>query len=161
MKAAIRLRIRWIVRLMIRLMVRWMVRFMGMLFLSFWVIAVFHQSVRAGEIRVYTLDECVKEALRNNWELKAKKEQIDQAEYVKNQARAEFLPKLSTSYGYKRYGLNQEIFTSRGPFEMGSKNNYQWITISFTEIEIARHIPRLPFPKAARIPILPVCRGQF
>ena len=104
-----------------------MVRFMGMLFLSFWVIALFHQSVRAGEIRVYTLDECVKEALSNNWELKAKKEQIDQAEYVKNQARAEFLPKLSTSYGYKRYGLNQEIFTSRGPFEMGSKNNYQWI----------------------------------
>ncbi len=127
MKEAIRLRIRWIVRLLIRLMVRWMVRFMGMLFLSFWVIALFHQSVRAGEIRVYTLDECVKEALRNNWELKAKKEQIDQAEYVKNQARAEFLPKLSTSYGYKRYGLNQEIFTSRGPFEMGSKNNYQWI----------------------------------
>ena len=45
--------------------------------------------------KVYTLQGCVKEALANNWKLKAKKEQIDQAEYVKNQARADFLPKLS------------------------------------------------------------------
>ena len=102
------------------------VGFIGMWVLGFLAVTLFHQSVLAEEIKVYTLDGCVKEALANNWKLKAKKEQLDQAEYVKNQARAEFLPKLSTTYGYKRYGLNQEIFTSRGPFETGSKNNYQW-----------------------------------
>jgi outer membrane protein len=102
------------------------VRFIGMWFLCFLAVALFKQSAPAAEKKVYTLDACVKEALVNNWKLKAKKEQIDQAKYVKNKARAEFLPKLSTSYGYKRYGLNQEIFTSRGTFDTGSKNNYQW-----------------------------------
>jgi outer membrane protein len=82
--------------------------------------------------KVYTLEQCVKEALANNWKLKAKKEQIDQAEYVKNQARADFLPKLSTSYGYKRYGMDQEVFFKGipgmpgGPIEVGTQNNYEW-----------------------------------
>ena len=96
------------------------------LFLS--AIFLFFQEVKAGEKKVYTLDECVKEALANNWKLKAKKEQINQAEYVKNQARANLLPRLSTSYGYKRFGMNQEVFFSglSRPFEVGSQNNYQW-----------------------------------
>jgi len=79
--------------------------------------------------KVYTLEQCVKEALANNWKLKAKKEQINQAGYVKNQARADFLPKLSTSYGYKRYGTNQEFFIKGmpgGPLEVGTQNNYEW-----------------------------------
>jgi len=83
----------------------------------------------AAEKKVYTLEQCVKEALANNWKLKAKKEQINQAEYVKNQARADFLPKLSTSYGYKRYGMDQEAFfkdVPGSPFKVGSTNNYQW-----------------------------------
>ena len=79
------------------------VGFIGMWFLCFLAVALFHQSALAEEIKVYTLDGCVKEALANNWKLKAKKEQVDQAEYVKNQARAEFHPKLRTAYGYKRY----------------------------------------------------------
>ena len=108
MKDAIRLRIRWIVRLMIR--------FMGMLFLSFWVIAFFHQSVPAGEIRVYTLDECVKEALRNNWELKAKKEQIDQAEYVKNQARARVPAQVEHLLRLQEVRLKSGNLYQQGPF---------------------------------------------
>lgn len=82
----------------------------------------------AKEKKVYTLEQCVKEALTNNWKLKAKKEQINQAEYVKNQARADFLPKLSTTYGYKRYGMEQEVFFSGlgGPLEIGTQNNYEW-----------------------------------
>ena len=82
----------------------------------------------AEEKKVFTLEMCVKEALANNWKLKAKKEQITQAEYVKNQARADFLPKLSTSYGYKRYGMQQEVFFTGlgGPLEIGSQNNYRW-----------------------------------
>lgn len=76
--------------------------------------------------KVYTLDECVKEALENNWKLKAKKEIIDQAQYVKNQARADFLPKLSTSYGYARYGWKNMLRTAAFNTEIGSLNNYQW-----------------------------------
>jgi len=81
----------------------------------------------AADKKVYTLDECVKEALDNNWKLKAKKETIDQAGYVKNQARADFLPKLSTSYGYQRDGFRREVFLGPGiPVKVGAHNNYQW-----------------------------------
>ncbi len=80
----------------------------------------------AADKKVYTLDQCVKEALANNWRLKAKKETIDQAEYVKNQARADFLPKLSTSYGYTRYGWKNMLTTEAFNTEIGSLNNYQW-----------------------------------
>lgn len=97
---------------------------------SFVLLALyFSGGALAKEKKVYTLDECVKEALANNWKLKAKKEQINQAEYVKNQARADFLPKLSTSYGYKRFGSNQEFFAKGLPggfLEMGALNNYEW-----------------------------------
>ena len=94
--------------------------------LCFPLILTLPEQALAAEKKVYTLDECVKEALKNNWKLKAKKEQINQSEYVKNQARAGFLPKLSTSYGYRRLGSDQEIFTSMGSFNVGSQNNYQW-----------------------------------
>ncbi len=83
-------------------------------------------EISAAETKVYTLEQCVEEALANNWKLKAKKEQMNQAKFVKNQARADFLPKLSTSYGYKHYGFKQEFFTSMGPFEVGSQDNYEW-----------------------------------
>jgi outer membrane protein len=107
------------------------VRFIGMWFLGPLVATLIHQGTPASGRQVYTLDECVREALANNWKLKAKKETIDQAEYAKNQARAEFLPRLSTSYGYRRLDRKQEVFLSGltgrfGPIEMGSLNNYQW-----------------------------------
>ncbi|MDZ7699767.1 MAG: TolC family protein [Deltaproteobacteria bacterium] len=60
----------------------------------------------AEETKVYTLQESIDEALANNWKLRAKEEKIYQSRYIKNQARAEFLPKLSTSYGYRRDGWN-------------------------------------------------------
>ena len=80
----------------------------------------------AADKKVYTLDECVKEALANNWKLKAKKETIDQAKYAKNQARAEFLPKLSTSYGYTRFGSSRTTEIQGSTYDVGSLNNYQW-----------------------------------
>jgi len=80
----------------------------------------------AQDKKVYTLDEAVKEALANNWQLKAKEEKIDQATYVKNQARAEFLPKLSTSYGYTRYGSLRTTEIQGNTYEVGSLNNYEW-----------------------------------
>ena len=89
----------------------------------------FSTGALAEEKKVYTLERCVKEALENNWKLRAKKEQINQAEYVKKQARADFLPKLRTTYGYKRYGFDQEVFFSGVPgnsFSVGTLNNYEW-----------------------------------
>jgi len=76
--------------------------------------------------KLYTLDEAVKEALANNWQLKAKEERVNQATYAKNQARAEFLPKLSTSYGYTRYGSLRTTDINGNSYEIGALNNYQW-----------------------------------
>jgi len=87
----------------------------------------------AQEKKVYTLEASIAEALENNWSLKAKKEKIDQAGNVRKQARAEFLPKLSTTYGYTRLS---EVYKS-APVSLGlagtipgrdqnSRDNYQW-----------------------------------
>ena len=89
-------------------------------------LAFFPGGGLAADKKIYTLDQCVKEALANNWRLKAKKETIDQAQYVKNQARADFLPKLSTSYSYARYGWKNSLRTEAFNLEVGSLNNYQW-----------------------------------
>ena len=96
----------------------------GVLFVLFLVF--FPRGGLAEDKKIYTLDQCVKEALANNWKLKAKKETIDQAQYAKNQARAEFLPKLSTSYSYARYGWRNQLRTEAFNTEIGSLNNYQW-----------------------------------
>lgn len=89
-------------------------------------VLLFPEFGLAGEKKVYTMDEAVKEALANNWRLKAKEERIQQATYAKNQARAEFLPKLSTSYGYARYGSLRTTDIQGQKFEVGSLNNYEW-----------------------------------
>jgi len=81
---------------------------------------------QADDKKIYTLEEAVKEALDNNWQLKAKEEKIQQATYVRNQARADFLPKLSTSYGYSRYGNLRTTDIQGQQFEIGSLNNYEW-----------------------------------
>jgi len=107
--------------------------------LFFWISVllvslVFHPSeVLAQENKVYTLEASISEALENNRSLKAKKEKIEQAGNVRKQARAEFLPKLSTSYGYTRMS---EVYKS-DPLSLGalgtipgwdqnSRDNYQW-----------------------------------
>ena len=69
--------------------------------------------------------------MANNRALKAKKEKIDQALFVKNQAVAEFLPKLSTSYGYSRLDKPDTMDISvpgigNTSIELNTKNNYQW-----------------------------------
>jgi len=81
----------------------------------------------------YTLQQSIQEALSNNWSLKAKLEKMEQAAQVKNQARAEFMPKLSTSYGYKRLSETPTIdislpppLSGGGEVGVGTKDNYQW-----------------------------------
>jgi outer membrane protein len=87
----------------------------------------------AQEKKVYTIEASISEALENNWSLKAKKEKIDQAGNVRKQARAEFLPKLSTTYGYTRLS---EVYKSApvslrnlGTIpgsDLNTRDNYEW-----------------------------------
>ena len=79
----------------------------------------------AQEEKVYTLEEGVAEALANNWALKAKQEKLDQATSVKNQARANFLPKLSMNYGYTRLGAAKSIRYLED-LTIGTRDNYRW-----------------------------------
>ena len=79
------------------------------------------------ETTALSMEESITEALDNNWSLKATEEKIAQAVQVKNQARAEFLPKLSTSYGYTRLSEQTSFRSSLGAdIAVSSKDNYQW-----------------------------------
>lgn len=96
------------------------------------------------EAKVYNLDESIVEAFANNYTLKAKKEKIEEAMYVKKQANAEFLPKLSTSYGYTRLDKVNRVANSYGDiydtngnqigtvvisgYNLNSLDNFQWKT---------------------------------
>ena len=91
--------------------------------------------VAAQEMKdVYTLEKSIEEALEKNWSMKTKKEKIHEAMYVKKQAMAEFLPKLSTTYGYTRLDevkstdpIDLGIMTIPGS-ELNTHDNYQWKT---------------------------------
>jgi outer membrane protein len=87
---------------------------------------VSERPAKGGEtVRIYTLDESVAQALSKNYALKARKERIEQARMVKNQARADFLPKAATNYSYTRLG---EVLTFKsglgGDVPISTKDNY-------------------------------------
>ncbi|MBW2136769.1 MAG: TolC family protein [Deltaproteobacteria bacterium] len=93
------------------------------------ILTLLSQVTEAEETTVYTLERSVEEALRNNWGLKAEKEKIEQAVEVMKQSKAEFFPKLSTTYGYVR---DSEARTSRSTLGGGreiavsSQDNWRW-----------------------------------
>ena len=81
----------------------------------------------------YTLERSIQDALSNNWGVKTRKEKIEEANYLKGQAKADFFPKLSTSYGYTR--LNEARTAPPIPVGGGlviparpisTEDNYQW-----------------------------------
>ena len=77
--------------------------------------------------KVYTLEESIREALSNNRRLNAKRERIDQAQNVRNQARADFLPKFSTTYAYNRQSEERRFrSTLGGRITITSQDNYEW-----------------------------------
>jgi outer membrane protein len=98
-----------------------------LLILSFVLLqGVSQRSAKGGEpVGIYNLDESVAQALSKNYVLKARKERIEQARMVKNQARADFLPKAATSYSYTR--LN-EVLTFKsglgGDIPVTTRDNY-------------------------------------
>jgi outer membrane protein TolC len=88
--------------------------------------------------RVFTLQESIRAALDRNWNVKVQEEQINEAEAVKDQAWADFFPKLSTTYAYTR--LDERRTTEPvdlGLFEMPGnvvqvRDNYRW-TMTVTQ----------------------------
>jgi len=100
--------------------------------LFFFVGLFFHApGVSAQKKKVFNLEESISEALENNWSLKATEEKIDQAFSVKQQARAEFLPKLGMTYGYTRLSEPVTIRSGAGlpgldGVPLSSQDNYQW-----------------------------------
>lgn len=97
------------------------------LFLIIFLLTISISHAYEGEMKIYTIEESISEALENNWNVKARKEAVEEARYVQKQARADFLPGFSTSYTYRREGKVTEFVISPGEvFTMGDKNNYQW-----------------------------------
>ncbi|MBN2123033.1 MAG: TolC family protein [Deltaproteobacteria bacterium] len=89
-------------------------------------------SAQSGE-KIYSLGESIEEALANNWSIKAASERIREAEEVKEQAKKEFYPKLSTSYGYTHLSeVTRSAPISLGDFgeipayDLNTQDNYQW-----------------------------------
>lgn len=86
----------------------------------------------------FTLDRVVSYAISHNWAIKAKEQRIQQAVASKKQALADFLPKLSTSYGYTRFSKAKKSPASIlelpppigririPPFKLSALDNYQW-----------------------------------
>jgi outer membrane protein len=90
-------------------------------------------------VKVFTLEESIQTALANNSSIKAKEEKIQEALYGEEQAKADFYPKLSTTYGYTRLDeVRRSPERSFGPFtipasDQNTLDNYQWkSTISQT-----------------------------
>lgn len=97
------------------------------------IFALFALPAGAKDLKsFYTLDESIREAIANNWSLKAKEEKVAQALYAKKQARADFLPKLALTYGYTRLDEQKKSdpvsigagITIPGK-ELNSRDNYQ------------------------------------
>ncbi|MGD9161458.1 MAG: TolC family protein [Desulfobacteraceae bacterium] len=79
------------------------------------------------DAEVYTLKKSVKEAIDKNWGVKTKEQQIEEARYARKKAKADLLPRFSTSYTYRREGEINEFDAGPGmTVAFGSKNNYQW-----------------------------------
>ena len=77
----------------------------------------------------FTLQKSLAMAMENSYKVQAREEGIDQADSVRKQARADFLPKFSTAYGYRR--LDEAGFTvspTTGSVGGGSRDLYSWTT---------------------------------
>jgi len=64
----------------------------------------------------------IQEAFENNWSIKQKSEKIQESEYEKKRAKADFLPSMTTSYEYIRNGGPETSYNYM------YKNDYQWTT---------------------------------
>jgi len=85
-------------------------------------------------VKIYTIDDSIREAFEKNWAIKEKEEKIEANGFVEKQAKAGFLPTFSTSYTYTRLGEATTIISpaltgtqgSGGEIETGTQNNFRW-----------------------------------
>jgi outer membrane protein len=77
-------------------------------------------SVMAGELHTLTLAQCLEYGYENNPTLKSADYQVAAAQDNKNAVRADFLPSLSTSYGFSRL----DSLSAKGPTEQDYLNQY-------------------------------------
>ncbi|HJX34328.1 MAG TPA: TolC family protein [Desulfatiglandales bacterium] len=88
--------------------------------------------VHAGEegVKLYTLEQSIKDAFENNWLIKAGEEKVSESEFAKNEAKAGFLPTFSTSYSYTHLGfvpsIDTSVFGNNLEFKLGDQDIYQW-----------------------------------
>ena len=105
----------------------------GLFVICFFLLTLSAAAVQAQAGDLYTLEQSIQEALENNRSLKTVQEKTEEARYVKDQAKADFLPKLSTSYGYTR--LSEVTRSTAIPlgggleipaYDQNTQDNYQW-----------------------------------
>jgi outer membrane protein len=88
-------------------------------------------SIRAigsssGNSKVYTVKECVRQALANNRIIEVRKEKINESLYLKRQVKADFLPTFTTDYRHTR--LNDVKKSTTVPStDLNSVKNYEWM----------------------------------
>ncbi|MBN1906895.1 MAG: TolC family protein [Deltaproteobacteria bacterium] len=79
------------------------------------------------DTELFTLEKSVKQAIEKNWGVKTKEQAIEEAQYGKKKARADLLPRFSTTYSYRREGEVNEFEVGPGvTVPIGTENNYQW-----------------------------------
>lgn len=102
--------------------------FLGLFLLPF--TATLSTPVAAQESkRVETIQESISEAIEKSYKLKARQERLDQAEFARKQARADFLPKLGTNYSYNRLSEARTFRSTLAPgndIAVSSEDNYRW-----------------------------------
>jgi outer membrane protein TolC len=81
----------------------------------------------AAQEKVYTLEDSIKEALANNWRIKAREQAVDQAEYANKQAKTDFFPKLRTTYSYTRFSeAGIRAVPGTGQIVLAPRNIFRW-----------------------------------
>ncbi|MBN2034895.1 MAG: TolC family protein [Deltaproteobacteria bacterium] len=99
--------------------------------LFFFVVLLFPQILAAAESsgKLEVLERVVSEAVANSYKLRARQERVDQAEFAKKQARADFFPKFGVTYSYNRLSEARTLrstFLQNNDIVMSSRNNYSW-----------------------------------
>jgi outer membrane protein len=79
----------------------------------------------------FTLEKSISQALDSSYKIKARNERIEQANDVMKQSRADFLPKLGTTYSYNRLSeppisRSTTLLGTSIPLVVGTQDNYQW-----------------------------------
>lgn len=99
-----------------------------------WTVAVIFFLPLSGMAQTLTLEESIAIALKNSLLINIAREGVRGAEAQKREALTGFLPKFSTSYGYKRLNEEPSFFfpgfpplMPAGDIVTGTINNYNWV----------------------------------